>query len=178
MAGASAGAGAGAGAAASAGASVASGVSAGASPVAGADVRSGRDAGRLAAVGSGAGVAATAATAAAAVSAASSGWASIPPVAIASPEAAASAVPGTSVRSRTMATTVSGAGDPATIPSAAAASEDTWIRGPGISRSRLNSAPVVSLPVSVLRTTTRSGLVASGCATQIPPSEGRPSHRP
>ena len=65
---------------------------------------------------------------------------------------------------------------PANIPSAEAASEEICSFGPGFSRSRRNSAPMTNLPLAGLRRITRSGSLASGEATQTPPSEGRPSH--
>jgi hypothetical protein len=62
------------------------------------------------------------------------------------------------------------------MPSAAAASDEICSVGPGLSRSRRNSAPITNLPFAGLRMITRSGSLVSGEATQTPPSEGRPSH--
>ncbi|VDC33706.1 hypothetical protein XINFAN_03980 [Pseudogemmobacter humi] len=77
--------------------------------------------------------------------------------------------------SRRNAVTESFAGWPASMPSASAASDEIWSFGPGLSRSRLNSAPITNLPFEGLRMITRSGSVTSGEATQTPPSDGRPS---
>jgi hypothetical protein len=68
------------------------------------------------------------------------------------------------------------AGAPARMPSAAAASDEICSVGPGLSRSRRNSAPITNLPFAGLRMITRSGSLVSGEATQTPPSDGRPSH--
>ena len=47
-----------------------------------------------------------------------------------------------------------------------------------MSRSRRNRAPTTNWPLAWLRMITRSGSFTSGCATQTPPSDGRPSHSP